>query len=142
MPEVAVGGTLQAADTPQLPQSTRPVREPLLWGSLVTIQPPLTAGARVCDRSTTQKKTTRRMAGGECMSGFRNAVPVVLGLGGILAHAPAAWGLPNPSRLRFIGPTPSDGAVVTSGTVSVAVDASCTFDPNSLAVTLNGTTIP
>jgi YVTN family beta-propeller protein len=82
------------------------------------------------------------MAGGECMSGFRNAVHVGVVLGAILAHPPAAWGLPNPSPLRFIGPTPSDGAVVTSGTVSVAVDASCTFNPNSLTVTLNGTTIP
>src|SRR5262249_41626374 len=76
------------------------------------------------------------------MSWLRNAVPLRGALGAILAPPPAAWALPNPGPLRFIGSTPADGAVVTTGTVGVAVDASCTFDPNSLAVTLNGTTIP
>src|SRR5262249_59796232 len=96
---------------------------------------PLTTGARVCDRSNEAEKGDSPDGGeGRAMSWSRNAVPLGVALGAILAHPPAAWGLPNPSPLRFIGPTPSDGAVVTSGTVSVAVDASCTFDPNSLAV--------
>src|SRR5215472_8821891 len=35
-----------------------------------------------------------------------------------------------------------DPGTSSSSLGAVAVDASCTFDPNSLAVTLNGTTIP
>src|SRR5262249_34235632 len=76
------------------------------------------------------------------MSWLRNSVPLGVALGAILVHPPPAWALPNPGPLRFIGSTPADGAMVTTGTVGVAVDASCTFAPNRLPATLNGTTIP
>ncbi|HJW68221.1 MAG TPA: hypothetical protein VJ829_02565, partial [Candidatus Binatia bacterium] len=68
------------------------------------------------------------------MSSLRNAVLVGVALGTVLMRPQPAPALPNPGPLRFINPTPADGAVVTSGTVGVALDATCTFDPNSLAV--------
>src|SRR5262245_59148827 len=67
-------------------------------------------------------------------------LPVVLWL--LLAQPHGAWSMPAPGPLRFIAPTPGPGALVTGSTVSVKVDAACTFDPSTLAVSLNGTTIP
>src|SRR5512145_2949716 len=56
----------------------------------------------------------------------------------VCAHAEQAVALPNPGPLRFISPTPAANALVTSASVTVQVDAACTFDPGSLAVSLNG----
>ena len=72
---------------------------------------------------------------------MRRFRPVVGSL--VLLAVPAlVEALPAPSGPTFIAPTPAAGALVTSGTVSVRVDASCTFDTGSLAVSLNGTPIP
>src|SRR5215813_10500322 len=60
----------------------------------------------------------------------------------LLLRAPAVLALPAPGPLNFIAPSPAQSSLVTSGSISVKLDATCTFDPNSLAVTLNGTTIP
>jgi YVTN family beta-propeller protein len=59
----------------------------------------------------------------------------------LLALPVRVLALPAPGALRFIAPTPNGGALVTSGTVSVRLDASCTFDTNSLAVSVNGTPV-
>jgi YVTN family beta-propeller protein len=62
---------------------------------------------------------------------------------GLLLVRPAWLGaLPNPGPLRFVGPTPAANSLVTSGTAGVALDATCTFDPSTLAVSLNGVAIP
>ena len=72
---------------------------------------------------------------------MRRFRPVVGSL--VLLAVPAlVEALPAPSGPTFIAPTPAAGTLVTSGTVSVRVDASCTFDTGSLAVSLNGTPIP
>ena len=60
----------------------------------------------------------------------------------VLLTARGAWPLPAPGPLRFVSPTPGADALITTGTVSLAVDAACTFNPATLAVTLNGTTVP
>ena len=60
----------------------------------------------------------------------------------LLAHPPAAWALPAPTNLKFVDPTPADKAVVTVGTVTVRLDAACSVEPNTLAVSFNGATIP
>src|SRR5262245_44999980 len=54
----------------------------------------------------------------------------------------AEWAaaLPNPPPLRFL--SPALNAVLTTPTVGVQVDASCTFDPQTLVVTINGTNVP
>jgi len=61
----------------------------------------------------------------------------VLHLGHGRAHA-----LPAPGPLRFIAPTPASGTIVSTSPVSVALDASCSLDGGTLAVTINGATIP
>ena len=70
-------------------------------------------------------------------------VGVVLGALAALhvAHGNAR-ALPSPGPLRFIAPTPAAGAVVTASPVSVRLDATCTLDTATLAVTINGTAIP
>jgi YVTN family beta-propeller protein len=60
----------------------------------------------------------------------------------VLALARGALALPNPGPLAFAGPTPGAGSTVTSTSVSVQLDATCTFDESTLAVSLNGTSIP
>jgi YVTN family beta-propeller protein len=50
--------------------------------------------------------------------------------------------MPAPGPLRFITPTPAADATVTTGTVSLRLDAACSFDPDTLAVSLNGAAIP
>jgi hypothetical protein len=47
-----------------------------------------------------------------------------------------AYALPAPPALRFVGATPAGNALVTTTSVSVQVDGSCTFDVATLAVTL------
>src|SRR5439155_1147652 len=59
-----------------------------------------------------------------------------------LCAPPPTRANPAPGPLRFIAPTPVAGSVVTSTTVSVRLDAECTVDPSTLAVSLNGTSIP
>src|SRR4026208_1347773 len=66
---------------------------------------------------------------------FTCASLVVLTGRGVLA-------MPAPGALRFIAPTPLDAALVTTGSINVKLDASCTFDPDTLAVSLNGTALP
>src|SRR5439155_11010201 len=51
-----------------------------------------------------------------------------------LCAPPPARANPAPGPLRFIAPTPVAGSVVTSTTVSVRLDAECTVDPSTLAV--------
>ncbi len=58
-----------------------------------------------------------------------------------LACAATARALPAPGPLRFIDPTPAENAHIAIGSVNVALDAACTFDPNTLAVTLNGSPV-
>src|SRR5262249_30609598 len=90
---------------------------------------PLTSEARRCIGRTTNGSSYSPHGREDVrMSWLRNAVPLSVALGAVLAHPPAAWPLPNPGPLRFIGSTPADGGMVTTGTVGVAVDASCTFD--------------
>jgi YVTN family beta-propeller protein len=60
----------------------------------------------------------------------------------LLVHVPSAWSMPAPTDLKFIDPTPADKAVVTLSTASVRLDAACSVDPNSLAVSFNGAAIP
>lgn len=50
--------------------------------------------------------------------------------------------MPAAGALRFIAPTPLDAALLTTGSINVKLDASCSFHPDTLAVSLNGTTIP
>ena len=59
-----------------------------------------------------------------------------------LCAPPPTRANPAPGPLRFIAPTPVAGSVVTSTTVSVRLDAECTVDPSTLAVSLNGASIP
>jgi YVTN family beta-propeller protein len=60
----------------------------------------------------------------------------------LLARAAALWALPAPAPLQFGAPTPAADALVTTGTVSVRLNAACSFDPGTLAVSLAGTPIP
>jgi YVTN family beta-propeller protein len=67
----------------------------------------------------------------------------VLGVVGLLLALPASLlALPNPPPIRFIAPTPVMDALVTASPLSIRLDASCTFDPATLAVSLNGVTVP
>src|SRR5262249_26831181 len=59
-----------------------------------------------------------------------------------LAGARAVRAMPAPGPFRVIDPTPPQGGVVTTRTVELRLDPACTFDPNTLAVTVNGNTIP
>jgi len=67
---------------------------------------------------------------------------VLSGAAALLLVATGAAALPAAPKLKFADPTPADGAVVTTGTTSVRIDAVCSVDPNSLAVSLNGSAIP
>jgi len=58
------------------------------------------------------------------------------------AFAPPAWSLPTAGPLRFIDPTPAESTTITAGTISVKLDATCTVNPSTLAVTINGNPIP
>ena len=79
---------------------------------------------------------------GQTMASLRARDLVALGLVlAALAYPLRVSGMPNPPPIRFIDPTPADKAIVTANTVSIRVDAACTFDPASLAVTLNGSAI-
>src|SRR5215468_5280303 len=69
----------------------------------------------------------------------RSGVLLVVAL---LLHPFAAWSLPAPGPLVFMNPTPADGATVSTATINARLDASCTVDPTTLAVSLNGTSIP
>jgi YVTN family beta-propeller protein len=66
----------------------------------------------------------------------------VLGVAAMLLIPLAAWSLPAPGPLVFTGPTPAQDATVTMASTGVRINAACTVDPNSLAVSLNGTPIP
>ncbi len=63
-------------------------------------------------------------------------------LGADLLVACRASALPAAPPLYFVAPTPGDGALFTGGTVTVKLDASCSFNPATLAVSLNGVAIP
>jgi YVTN family beta-propeller protein len=60
----------------------------------------------------------------------------------VLWGAGEALALPAPGPLRFISPTPANLAVVTTPTVGIRLDAACTVDPQTLAVTLGGVSVP
>ena len=49
-----------------------------------------------------------------------------------------AVALPAAPSLYFAAPTPGDGALFAGGTVTVKLDASCSFNPATLAVSFNG----
>ena len=59
----------------------------------------------------------------------------------MLIGAMRVHGLPAPGALRFVAPSPGQGTLVTAASVAVKLDAACTFDGNTLAVSLNGTPI-
>ncbi len=66
-----------------------------------------------------------------------------LALGLVLLAASPSGAMPGPpAPLRFIGATPANGARVTTATIGVRLDAACSFNVGTLAVTLNGTPIP
>ncbi|HZP40504.1 MAG TPA: beta-propeller fold lactonase family protein, partial [Candidatus Binatia bacterium] len=58
----------------------------------------------------------------------------------LLMDVPRARAIPAPGPLRFLAPAPS--SLVTTSSISVQLDAACTFDPATLAVSLNGAAIP
>ena len=60
----------------------------------------------------------------------------------LLSYPLAAWSLPAGGKISFIAPSPVSGSTVTSTSTGVRLDAVCTIDPNTLAVDINGTTIP
>src|SRR4029453_10170511 len=60
----------------------------------------------------------------------------------VFGTAPPALSLPNPAPLDFVAPTPPAGVVVTSSPVSLRLEAACSFDEGTLAVTLNDTSVP
>jgi len=57
-------------------------------------------------------------------------------------RATTAWSMPAPTALVFIDPTPAKLAIVTTATANVRLDAACSVDTSTLAVSFNGTTIP
>jgi YVTN family beta-propeller protein len=71
---------------------------------------------------------------------MRRAAAAVVGL--LVLPAAGALAMPAPGPLRFIAPTPAAGTVVTTATVQIRLDAACTFDPATLAVTVGGATVP
>ncbi len=71
---------------------------------------------------------------------MKRALGTVVGL--LFVHPVLVRALPSPGPLQFIAPTPAASMLVTSGTISLRLDAACTFDPNTLAVSLNGAAIP
>ena len=60
----------------------------------------------------------------------------------MIATGGAALALPNPGPLSFIGATPAPDSTIKTASTSVQLDAACTFDESTLAVSLNGTAIP
>jgi YVTN family beta-propeller protein len=60
----------------------------------------------------------------------------------LLGLSRPALALPNPSPLRFTAPTPGAGSLVTTGAVNIRLEAPCSFDEGSLAVSLNGGPLP
>src|SRR5262245_20626294 len=60
----------------------------------------------------------------------------------VLAFPFSLLALPSPPPLRFIAPTPNEGATVLTGTATVQLDAACSFDPSTLAISFNGSTLP
>src|SRR4029453_7051414 len=60
----------------------------------------------------------------------------------VLGTAPPALSLPTPAPLAFVAPTPPANALVTSSPVAVRLEAACSFDEGTLAVTLNGASVP
>jgi YVTN family beta-propeller protein len=60
----------------------------------------------------------------------------------VLGTAPPALSLPAPAPLAFVAPTPPANALVTSSPVTVRLEAACSFDEGTLAVTLNGASVP
>jgi YVTN family beta-propeller protein len=60
----------------------------------------------------------------------------------VLAGARSAGALPNPGPLAFTGPTPAANATVTATPITIQLDATCSFDEGTLAVSLNGTNVP
>lgn len=66
-----------------------------------------------------------------------------VGVAGLLVMwSESAGALPAPGPLTFISPSPANNAKVTAGTINVKLDAACTVNPATLAVDINGTTIP
>src|SRR5262245_7271585 len=65
------------------------------------------------------------------------ALSVVAAFAAHPAHA-----MPAPAPLMFVSATPADSAVVTAGTINVKLDAACTVNTSTLAVSINGTTVP
>jgi YVTN family beta-propeller protein len=59
-----------------------------------------------------------------------------------LVLAARGWALPAPGPLVFTGSTPPSNALVTQSTIGVQLDAACSVNPATLAVTLNGNTVP
>ena len=60
----------------------------------------------------------------------------------LLAGAPPAAALPNPGPIAFTGPTPAANSSVTTTPVTIQLDATCSFDESTLAISLNGTNVP
>jgi YVTN family beta-propeller protein len=76
------------------------------------------------------------------MNGSRGLVRGGVVIAFALLLSPAAFSLPAPTQLKFIDPSPAPNGMVTTGTASVRIDAACTVDPDTLAVSFNGTPIP
>jgi YVTN family beta-propeller protein len=73
---------------------------------------------------------------------MKQCVRLVAVPGMLLLTAARVGALPAPPPLRFVGATPGSNAVVTASPIGVALDASCTFDPGTLAVSVNGQSVP
>ena len=65
---------------------------------------------------------------------------LVVGL--CLLSATTVLGLPAPGPLAFVGPTPHENSLVTINAVNLQLSAECTVDTGTLAVSINGVTIP
>jgi YVTN family beta-propeller protein len=72
------------------------------------------------------------------LDGARLAALILLSL----AFPSTLLAIPSPAPLRFIAPTPSEGATVLTGTATVQLEAACTFDPSTLAISLDGNALP
>jgi YVTN family beta-propeller protein len=67
---------------------------------------------------------------------------VVVIMAACVLRATTASSMPAPAKLAFMDPTPLKDTVVSSATISVRLDAACSVDTNTLAVSFNGTAIP
>src|SRR6185295_17739664 len=72
----------------------------------------------------------------------RRALGVVIITAACVLRATAASSMPAPAKLAFMDPTPLKNTVVSSATISVRLDAACSVDTNTLAVSFNGNAIP